>query len=355
MVCCYCFLLWAWEFSVFYAHTRKLVVSFMTTSSMTQASSSKQSLQFAYMQYILMFGIWNDFPFALGAEGKHRKPHKDDPRATQGERKLEEARRQINSANRSALAPGTFQRGEKSGGLKRGENRLREKPLKRPCHESELWKSKAGVLVYKGVGWKLIWPRDRIDISKERALHPPPPPTLELIRGDMLGMVLGCHEGRSVTMLSLLKDRHVLVVHNFIETANSHEHKCNRHFRKLLARLRDIHSKDSSHSCTTDITSYTEVLTLHTLARSQFQLIFTTELLGMVFACHEGTIGYDRLLLKDRHVLVVHNFTETGNSHEHKCDRHFRKLLARLRDTHWGFARHSLGHSHALFGTAFEL
>ena len=27
-----------------------------------------------------------------------------------------------------------------------------------------------------GVGWKLIWPRDRIDISKERALHPPPPP-----------------------------------------------------------------------------------------------------------------------------------------------------------------------------------
>ena len=29
-----------------------------------------------------------------------------------------------------------------------------------------------------GVGWKLIWPRDRIDISKERALHPPPPPPL---------------------------------------------------------------------------------------------------------------------------------------------------------------------------------
>ena len=27
-----------------------------------------------------------------------------------------------------------------------------------------------------GVGSKLIWPRDRIDISKERALHPPPPP-----------------------------------------------------------------------------------------------------------------------------------------------------------------------------------
>ena len=26
-----------------------------------------------------------------------------------------------------------------------------------------------------GVGSKLIWPRDRIDISKERALHPPPP------------------------------------------------------------------------------------------------------------------------------------------------------------------------------------
>ena len=28
-----------------------------------------------------------------------------------------------------------------------------------------------------GVGWKLIWPRDRIDLSKERALHPPPPPS----------------------------------------------------------------------------------------------------------------------------------------------------------------------------------
>ena len=141
----------------------------------------------------------------------------------------------------------------------------------------------------------------------------------------------------------LLKDCHVLVVHNFIETGNSHEHKCNRHFRKLLARLRDIHSKDSCHSCTTEITSYTEVLTLDTLAGSQFQFIFTTELLGMVFACHEGTIGYDRLLLKDRHVLVVHNFTETGNSHEHKCNKHFRKLLARLRDTHWGTLMLSLG------------
>ena len=75
----------------------------------------------------------------------------------------------------------------------------------------------------------------------------PPPPPLELIRGDMLGMVLECHEGRSVTSydrLSLLKDCHVLVVHNFIETGNAHERKCNRHFRKLLARLRDIHSKD---------------------------------------------------------------------------------------------------------------
>ena len=29
-----------------------------------------------------------------------------------------------------------------------------------------------------GVGSKLIWPRDRIDISKERALHPPPPKRL---------------------------------------------------------------------------------------------------------------------------------------------------------------------------------
>ena len=225
-----------------------------------------------------------------------------------------------------------------------------------------------------GVGWKLIWPRDRIDISKERALHPPPPsppekidkinmtppppgidfnwkgidlggspPPLELIRGDMLGMVLECHEGTIGCDRLLLKDCHVLVVCNFIETGNSHEHKCNRHFRKLLARLRDIHSKGSWHSCTTDITSYTEVLTSDTLAGSQFQFIFATELLGMVFACHEGTIGYDRLLLKDSHVLVVHNFTETGNSHEHKCNRHFRKLLARLRDTHWGTLLLSLG------------
>ena len=98
----------------------------------------------------------------------------------------------------------------------------------------------------------------------------------------------------------------------------------------------------------TDITSYTEILTLDMLTRSQFQLIFTTELLGMVFACHEGTIGYGRLLLKDRHALVVHNAIETGNSHEHKCNRHFRKLLARLRGTH-------SKHSHALFGTSFEL
>ena len=75
---------------------------------------------------------------------------------------------------------------------------------------------------------------------------------------------------------------------------------------------------------------------MDTLARSQFQLIFTTELLGMVFACYEGTIGYDRLLLRDGHVLVVQNFTETGVA--------------------FGtFARHSLRHSHALFGTAFEL
>ena len=71
-------------------------------------------------------------------------------------------------------------------------------------------------------------------------------------------------------------------------------------------------------------------------------------MLGVVLECQEGRIGYDRLLLKDRHVLVVHNFIETGNSHEHKCNRHFRKLLARLRDTHFK-------HSHALFGTAFEL
>ena len=166
----------------------------------------------------------------------------------------------------------------------------------------------------------------------------PSPPPFGIDTGGHVGNGFGVprREVGYDRLLSLLKDRHVLVVHNFIETANSHEHKCNRHFRKLLARLRDIHSKDSWHSCTTDITSYTEVLTLDTLARSQFQLIFTTELLGMVFACHEGTIGYDRLLLKDRHVLVVHNFTETGNSHEHKCNRHCRKLLARLRDTHWG-------------------
>ena len=184
-----------------------------------------------------------------------------------------------------------------------------------------------------------------ISIERELIWGPPPspPPPLELIRGDMLGMVLECHEGTIGYDRLLLKDCHVLVVHNFIETGNSHEHKCNRHFRKLLAHLRDIHSKDSWHSCTTDITSYTEVLTLDTLAGSQFQLIFTTELLGMVFACHEGTIGYDRLLLKDRHVLVVHNFTETGNSHEHKCNRHFRKLLARLRDTHCGTLMLSLG------------
>ena len=46
-------------------------------------------------------------------------------------------------------------------------------------------------------------------------------------------------------------------------------------------------------------------------------------MLGRVLECHEGRIGYDRLssLLKDRHVLVVHNFIETGNSHEHKCNR----------------------------------
>ena len=135
--------------------------------------------------------------------------------------------------------------------------------------------------------------------------------------------------------LSLLKDRHVLVVHNSIETGNSHEHKCNRHFRKLLARLRDSHSKDSWHSCTTDITSYTEVLTLDTLARSQFQLIFTTELLGMVFACHEGTIGYDRLLLKDRHVLVVHNSTEIGNGcGVPRREVGYDRLLSLLKDRH---------------------
>ena len=251
-------------------------------------------------------------------------------------------------------------------------------------HESELWKSKAGVLVYKdrgglkidlatGQNWFIkgkgpsppppppppkrliesIWPPPPpphgIDLIERELIWgggggpPPPPPPLELIRGDMLGMVLECHEGTIGYDRLLLKDCHVLVLHNFIETGNSHEHKCNRHFRKLLARLRDIHSKDSWHSCTTDITSYTEVLTLDTLAGSQFQLIFRTELLGMVFACHEGTIGYDRLLLKDRHVLVVHNFTETGNSHERKCNRHFRKLLARLRDTHWGTLMLSLG------------
>ena len=79
---------------------------------------------------------------------------------------------------------------------------------------------------------------------------------------------------------------------------------------------------------------------MDTLARSQFQLIFATELLGMVFACHGGTIGYDRLLLKDRHVLVVRNFI----------------LLKQALSQAFGtFARHSLRHSHALFGTAFEL
>ena len=75
--------------------------------------------------------------------------------------------------------------------------------------------------------------------------HTPFPPPLELIRGDMLGMVLECHEGTIGYDRLLLKDCRVLVVHNFIETGNSHEDKCNRHFRKLLAHLRDIHSKDS--------------------------------------------------------------------------------------------------------------
>ena len=56
---------------------------------------------------------------------------------------------------------------------------------------------------------------------------------------------------------------------------------------------------------------------------------------GNGFGVPRREVGYDRLsLLKDCHVLVVHNFIETGNSHEHKCNRHFRKLLARLRDTH---------------------
>ena len=35
-----------------------------------------------------------------------------------------------------------------------------------------------------GVGSKLIWPRDRIDISKERALHPPPPEKSDRINND---------------------------------------------------------------------------------------------------------------------------------------------------------------------------
>ena len=172
---------------------------------------------------------------------------------------------------------------------------------------------------------------------------PPPPPPLELIRGDMLGMVLECHEGTIGYDRLLLKDCHVLVVHNFIETGNSHEHKCNRHFRKLLAHLRDIHSKDSWHSCTTDITSYTEVLTLDTLAGSQFQLIFTTELLGMVFACHEGTIGYDRLLLKDRHVLVVHNFILKQETPTNTNATGTFASFWHMRDTHCGTLMLSLG------------
>ena len=162
----------------------------------------------------------------------------------------------------------------------------------------------------------------------------------------MLGMVLECHEGTIGYDRLLLKDCHVLVIHNFIETGNSHEHKCNRHFRKLLAHLRDIHSKDSWYSYTTDITSYTEVLTLDTLAGSQFQLIFTTELLGMVFACHEGTIGYDRLLLKDRHVWNIHNFTKieipintnaTGTfaSFWHVCETLIEALSCSLLDYFW--------------------
>ena len=249
-------------------------------------------------------------------------------------------------------------------------------------HESELWKSKAGVLVYKDRGGLKIdlatgqnWfikgkgpspppppsppplPPEKIDRINMTPPPPPwnwlqlkgnwfeggaplPPPPLELIRGGMLGMVLECHEGTIGYDRLLLKDCHVLVVHNFIETGNSHEHKCNRHFRKLLARLRDIHSKDSWHSCTTDITSYTEVLTLDTLAGSQFQLIFTTELLGMVFACHERVERSPCLSC-------------TQFYWNRKLPR--TQMQQALSQAFGTFARYSLRHSHALFGTAFEV
>ena len=127
-----------------------------------------------------------------------------------------------------------------------------------------------------GLGWELIWPRDRIDTSKERVLHPLPPlkrliqsimtppphwieinwkridlgggaPPLELIGEDILGVVLGCHEGMIGYGRLFLKDRCFVwcTVSNFLETGSNHEPKCNKHFRKLLARLHDTLSQHS--------------------------------------------------------------------------------------------------------------
>ena len=58
------------------------------------------------------------------------------------------------------------------------------------------------------------------------------------------------------------------------------------------------------------------------------------DMVGMVLECYEGTIGYDRLLLKNCDVLVIYNFIKIGNSYEYKCNRHFCKFLARLRNIH---------------------
>ena len=77
-----------------------------------------------------------------------------------------------------------------------------------------------------GLGWELIWPRDIVEISKERVLHPPLPPLppekidsinndpprigLKLIEReliwDILGVVLGCHEGTIGCGRLFLKD-----------------------------------------------------------------------------------------------------------------------------------------------------
>ena len=135
---------------------------------------------------------------------------------------------------------------------------------------------------------------------------PPPPRPLELIGGDMLAVVLGCHEGTIGYGRLFLNDCF------FVCRKQLNRNQPQSQMQPTLSQAVGTLARHSFTALSWYTLWWHSCKTLVTLGCS-WTIVF--------FVCRK-------------------QFSETGTNHNPKCNQHFRKLLARLHDA---LSQHSLG------------